>query len=93
MNYIKLPFIYNKIEFLNNFYIFSKKYNDYLKIPLSIIGAHGNYQYTFFNGGVNNNYGKSFIYSDYIQMSQKLELPFEINCSNLFIDEKDYCNV
>ena len=93
MNYIKLPFIYNKIEFLNSFYIFSKKYNNYLKIPLSVTGAHGNYQYTFFNGGVNNNYGKSFIYSDYVQINQKLELPLEINCSNLFIDEKDYCNV
>ena len=52
MNYIKLPFIYNKIEFLNSFYIFSKKYNNYLKIPLSVIGAHGIYQYTFFNGGI-----------------------------------------
>lgn len=93
MNYLKLPFMYNKIEFLNAFYIFSKKYCDYLKIPLTITGTHGNYQYTFFNGGVNNNFGESFIYSDYFSMSQKCDLPFEINCANLFIDEKDYENV
>ena len=78
---------------INNFFIKTVKNNpDWLKFPVAFVAATGNFPYSYWNGGYNNNQGKGAFYEDFIQCSEQSYLPLRFNCSNIFLDNEDFDN-
>ena len=53
----------------------------------------GNFSYCYWNGGKINNLGKGSLYKDFYKFYSYSRRPYRLNCSNIFLEEKDFDNV
>lgn len=88
MIYFTLPEMINNFK-INQFLIqLSTKKSNYFKFPVTFFSVNGNFNFTLWNGELNNNFGQFFTYND-LTICDKYNIPIRLNCSNIFLEEKD----
>ena len=76
---------------INTFLIASiKEHPERLKAPINIWYTSGNFPYTIWNGGINNNFGELALYNAYLDCPTKYPIPLRFNCANVCLEDSDF---
>lgn len=90
MIYFSLPFFATNIIFNNYICYFLKNNPEARRFKDSfIMGNHGNFNFTYWNGDVNNNYGEIALYEDIFFINSAYKNSIRLNCSNIFLEQND----
>ena len=91
MIYFTLQNFYENQKLNNIFLIIQDKFPDSFKVPVKFIYTAGSFPYTYWNGGINNNFGiGNNTYDTIIEYSNNNLLPLRINCSNINLNPNDF---
>ena len=91
MIYFTLQNFYENQKLNNIFFIIQDKFPDSFKVPVKFIYTAGSFPYTYWNGGINNNFGVgNNTYDTIIEYSKNNILPLRINCSNINLTPDDF---
>ena len=91
MIYFTLQNFYENQKLNNIFLIIQDKFPDSFKVPVKFIYTAGSFPYTYWNGGINNNFGiGNNTYDTIIEHSNNNLLPLRINCSNINLNPNDF---
>lgn len=91
MIYFTLQNFYENQKLNNIFLIIQDKFPNSFKVPVKFIYTAGSFPYTYWNGGINNNFGiGNNTYDTIIEYSNKNLLPLRINCSNINLNPNDF---
>ncbi len=91
MIYFTLQNFYENQKLNNIFLIIQDKFPNSFKVPVRFIYTAGSFPYTYWNGGINNNFGiGNNTYDTIIEYSNKNLLPLRINCSNINLNPNDF---
>ena len=91
MIYFTLQNFYENQKLNNIFLIIQDKFPDSFKVPVKFIYTAGSFPYTYWNGGINNNFGVgNNTYDTIIEYSNNNLLPLRINCSNINLNPNDF---
>lgn len=60
--------------------------------PFNIDSFYGCLPYSLWNGGINSNVGNLFLYEDIEEFQYNFFSPFRIDCSNIYLNNKDFLN-
>ena len=91
MIYFTLQNFYENQKLNNIFLIIQDKFPDSFKVPVKFIYTAGSFPYTYWNGGINNNFGiGNNTYDTIIEYSNNNLLPLRINCSNINLNSNDF---
>ena len=89
MLYFTLPEMVNNLKF-NTFLInLHKTKPEYFKFNFQFFSINGNFNYTLWNGELNNNFGE-FSFYKYLNIGKKYDIPIRFNCSNNLLKDKDF---
>lgn len=85
-----LPFFIQNLNFNNFLKQYLKKYPEKARfLNSSIDSVYGNFAWTYWNGGINNNNGKISLYNDIFMINNQSHIPIQLNCSNIFLENND----
>ena len=71
--------------------IIHQQFINSFKVPIKFIYTAGSFPYTYWNGGMNNNFGPgNNTYDTVIKYYQTNLLPLRINCSNINLNKEDF---
>ena len=85
-----LPFFIQNLNFNNFLKQYLKKYPERARfLNSSIDSVYGNFSWTYWNGGINNNTGKISLYNDIFMINNQSHIPIQLNCSNIFLENND----
>ena len=89
MIYFTLPQMVNNYK-LNNFLI-KLNYDkpEYFNFPITFFSVNGNFNFTLWNGELNNNFGEFLTYRN-LNISQKYNIPIRFNCANTYLKNIDF---
>lgn len=91
MIYFTLQNFYENQKLNNILFIVQDKFPDSFKVPVKFIYTAGSFPYTYWNGGINNNFGVgNNTYDTVIEYSNNNLLPLRINCSNINLNPNDF---
>lgn len=91
MIYFTLQNFYENQKLNNIFLIIQDKFPNSFKVPVKFIYTAGSFSYTYWNGGINNNFGiGNNTYDTIIEYSNNNLLPLRINCSNINLNPNDF---
>lgn len=91
MIYFTLQNFYENQKLNNIFLIIQDKFPNFFKVPVRFIYTAGSFPYTYWNGGINNNFGiGNNTYDTIIEYSNNNLLPLRINCSNINLNPNDF---
>lgn len=91
MIYFTLQNFYENKKLNNIFLIIQDKFPNSFKVPVRFIYTAGSFPYTYWNGGINNNFGiGNNTYDTIIEYSNNNLLPLRINCSNINLNPNDF---
>ena len=89
MIYFTLPQMVNNYK-LNNFLIkLNHDKPEYFNFPITFFSTNGNFNFTLWNGDLNNNSGEFLTYQK-LMISNKYNIPIRFNCANTYIKQLDY---
>lgn len=89
-----LPFFIQNLNFNNFLKQYLKKYPERVRfLNSSIDSVYGNFAWTYWNGGINNNTGKISLYNDIFMINNQSHIPIQLNCSNIFLENNDLHDV
>ena len=75
---------------LNNFLIkLNHDKPEYFNFPITFFSTNGNFNFTLWNGDLNNNSGEFLTYQK-LMISKKYNIPVRFNCANTYIKQLDY---
>lgn len=89
MIYLSLPLLCNNSKFNQAFKQFTLYHQDKLLFPMYIDSVYGAFPYSLWNGGINSNSGKDFLYQNLDDFINESEIPIRLDCSNLLINNTD----
>lgn len=89
MIYFTLPEFYFNFNILNTF---NKLPKEYFKTEIAFSTTEGNFPYSYWNGGFNNNMGKLALYIEMVNCIEKNNYNIRFNCSNIYLTENDFSN-
>ena len=91
MIYFTLQNFYENQKLNNILFIIHQQFIDSFKAPIKFIYTAGSFPYTYWNGGINNNFGiGNNTYDTVIKYYQTNLLPLRINCSNINLNKEDF---
>ena len=91
MIYFTLQNFYENQKLNNILFIIHQQFIDSFKAPIKFIYTAGSFPYTYWNGGINNNFGiGNNTYDIVIKYYQTNLLPLRINCSNINLNKEDF---
>lgn len=91
MIYFTLQNFYENQKLNNIFLIIQDKFPNSFKVPVKFIYTAGSFPYTYWNGGINNNFGiGNNTYDTIIEYSNNNLLPLRINCGNINLNPNDF---
>lgn len=91
MIYFTLQNFYENQKLNNILFIVHQRFINSFKIPIKFIYTAGSFPYTYWNGGINNNFGiGNNTYNTVIKYYQTNLLPLRINCSNINLNKEDF---
>lgn len=91
MIYFTLQNFYENQKLNNILFIIHQQFIDSFKVPIKFIYTAGSFPYTYWNGGINNNFGiGNNTYDTVIKYYQTNLLPLRINCSNINLNKEDF---
>lgn len=89
MLYFTLPEMVNNLK-INTFLInLHEAKPEYFKYDIQFFSINGNFNYTLWNGEINNNYGK-FLKFRQLNIAKKYNIPVRFNCSNILLINEDF---
>ena len=91
MIYFTLQNFYENQKLNNILFIIHQQFINSFKAPIKFIYTAGSFPYTYWNGGINNNFGiGNNTYDIVIKYYQTNLLPLRINCSNINLNKEDF---
>ena len=91
MIYFTLQNFYENQKLNNILFIIHQQFINSFKAPIKFIYTAGSFPYTYWNGGINNNFGiGNNTYDTVIKYYQTNLLPLRINCSNINLNKEDF---
>ena len=91
MIYFTLQNFYENQKLNNILFIIHQQFIDSFKAPIKFIYTAGSFPDTYWNGGINNNFGiGNNTYDTVIKYYQTNLLPLRINCSNINLNKEDF---
>lgn len=91
MIYFTLQNFYENQKLNNILFIIHQQFINSFKVPIKFIYTAGSFPYTYWNGGMNNNFGPgNNTYDTVIKYYQTNLLPLRINCSNINLNKEDF---
>lgn len=91
MIYFTLQNFYENQKINNILNLVLNKFPESFKSPVKFIYTAGSFPYTYWNGGINNNFGiGNNTYNSVIQCFQNNVLPLRLNCSNINLIKEDF---
>ena len=91
MIYFTLQNFYENQKLNNILSTVNTNFPNSFKIPIKFIYAAGSFPYTYWNGGINNNFGiGNNTYITVFEYAQINILPLRINCSNINLIDTDF---
>ena len=89
MIYFTLPDMIYNVK-LNNYLIrLNQEKPEYFKFPITFFSINGNFNYTLWNGELNNNFGPFLTYKN-LTITQKYNIPIRFDCSNTYLKQVDF---
>ena len=91
MIYFTLQNFYENQKLNNILFIIHQQFINSFKAPIKFIYTAGSFPYTYWNGGINNNFGiGNNTYDTVIKYYQTNLLPLRSNCSNINLNKEDF---
>ena len=91
MIYFTLQNFYENQKLNNILFIIHQQFINSFKAPIKFIYTAGSFPYTYWNGGINNNFGIGNNTDDIVIMYYQTNLlPLLINCSNINLNKEDF---